>query len=611
MFLKQLKQIIVSGIWKDIKRNKGAIQAGNSHGILSDITDGRAYRELLSEGQFLSEPNNITVVMNTDGVNLYSSSKVELWPIFLALNEMSPATRFARDNMILVGIWQGKGKPPFTLYLDVFSKEMNSLRDIGTNICIGSEYIKVKIGVVVSTLDLPAKAAALNMSLFNGAQACITCEEPGKMVTQGKGHARCYPYRSEADRYPLRTSDNIKREMASATDRKRVKGFRGISGLVALDGFDLVRGIVPDYMHGLLLGITKNLLGKWFSPTQSGRPYFVGKELKTLSKCLCNISPPDFIERLPRDLEKHYSHFKATELQAWLLYYGVPCLMGILPNDYLDHFAKLSEASFILLGDCITTDALSRADKLMDEFYAEFSNLYGEGSCGLNVHNAGVHLAFYVAEWGPVWAWSCFAFEDSNAVLLQAVHGTGNVVNQIMRFKQAQAVIRKFGHSANKKWTKTKEVVNCCIAGKEKPLPMSVLAESIMEGLRVQHINDILKVDRVLKGSQKFYSADYTRMKRRICNTVLLDNDRLGSVKHFVMVENVVYAVVSLLNVDYDTVNQHMTAGKHLIPVRQTNETVIVMVEELLETVLYIKCRNDSGVFISRMPNKHGHSVFK
>jgi hypothetical protein len=40
-----------------------------------------------------------------------------------------------------------------------------------------------------------------------------------------------------------------------------------ISGLVALDGFDLVRGVVPDYMHGLLLGITKAMLG--FCPEHS------------------------------------------------------------------------------------------------------------------------------------------------------------------------------------------------------------------------------------------------------------------------------------------------------------------------------------------------------
>ena len=61
----------------------------------------------------------------------------------------------------------------------------------------------------------------------------------------------------------------------------------------------------------------------------------------------------------------------------------------ILPDIYLQHFAKLSEATYILLGDCITAHALGGANMLLDEFYTEFEAMYGGGgSCGLNVHNA-------------------------------------------------------------------------------------------------------------------------------------------------------------------------------------------------------------------------------
>ena len=37
--------------------------------------------------------------------------------------------------------------------------------------------------------------------------------------------------------------------------------------------FDIVLGIVPDYMHGVLMGVTKTLLSKWFSPSQSKQPF--------------------------------------------------------------------------------------------------------------------------------------------------------------------------------------------------------------------------------------------------------------------------------------------------------------------------------------------------
>lgn len=75
------------------------------------------------------------------------------------------------------------------------------------------------------------------------------------------------------------------------------------------------------------------------------------------------------MERLPRDLEQNYTHFKATELQAWLLYYALPCLCGILPEIYLHHFALLSEGIYMLLGDHITNENLRRAEGILSKIF--------------------------------------------------------------------------------------------------------------------------------------------------------------------------------------------------------------------------------------------------
>jgi len=57
---------------------------------------------------------------------------------------------------------------------------------------IDVEYqeVTVKVMNICGTCDLPAKASVLNMTLFNGSESCITCEEPGTVVSQGKGHSR-------------------------------------------------------------------------------------------------------------------------------------------------------------------------------------------------------------------------------------------------------------------------------------------------------------------------------------------------------------------------------------------------------------------------------------
>lgn len=86
---------------------------------IEDIVDGVGYRELCEEGQFLESVENISVIFNSDGIPLYASSKVKLWPIFMAINEEPLSQRFARDNMILAGIWQGKSSPPFQLYFEI------------------------------------------------------------------------------------------------------------------------------------------------------------------------------------------------------------------------------------------------------------------------------------------------------------------------------------------------------------------------------------------------------------------------------------------------------------------------------------------------------------
>ena len=62
---------------------------------------------------------------------------------------------------------------------------------------------------------------------------------------------------------------------------EKTNGFYNVTSLALMPYFDLVMGIVPDYMHGVLLGITKTLMYNWFSATKTKKPYFIGKEVCT------------------------------------------------------------------------------------------------------------------------------------------------------------------------------------------------------------------------------------------------------------------------------------------------------------------------------------------
>lgn len=205
-----------SGVKEDILKQKRATKFRMEMNDTT-ITDGSAYRQIINE--FQGSDFVLTALLNTDGVNLYSSSKFEIWPIFLAINELIPKARFSRENLLLIGIWQGKGKPPFISYFKSISAQLIlSLNTEGIQISIDSLNITVKMKVICGVFDLPAKASILNMMYFNGQYACITCEEPGHSVKQGKGTARCFP--QQKWKYKLRSHSDVLENMQLETVKK-------------------------------------------------------------------------------------------------------------------------------------------------------------------------------------------------------------------------------------------------------------------------------------------------------------------------------------------------------------------------------------------------------
>jgi len=100
--------------------------------------------------------------------------------------------------------------------------------------------------------------------MLNGESGFCTCGEPGRKK-QGTGHTRCYPHREPKERFPLRDSDDIKYNLGPKALL--------LGGLTSMPWFDVVLGIVPDYRHGVLMGITKTLLSKWFSPPKSNNQF--------------------------------------------------------------------------------------------------------------------------------------------------------------------------------------------------------------------------------------------------------------------------------------------------------------------------------------------------
>ena len=63
----------------------------SSDGSICDIYDGAEYKQYSSSGGFLcrlTNPANVSFIMNTDGVAIYRSVSTGVWPVYLAVNEL-------------------------------------------------------------------------------------------------------------------------------------------------------------------------------------------------------------------------------------------------------------------------------------------------------------------------------------------------------------------------------------------------------------------------------------------------------------------------------------------------------------------------------------------
>ena len=177
---------------------------------ITDITKGSGYQALKENGQFLKETSNITLSLFTDGVSLFKSSGVSLWPLYLLMNEIPRKQRFLRKNMILWGVWQGAGKPNMTVFLTPLVQDLNRLYTDGIKLTIGEKEFTCKAKLIVITMDLQARASVLYMTQHNGEFPCNFCMVLGEVVKSGKGHTRAFAY--EENGHHARIVENIRND---------------------------------------------------------------------------------------------------------------------------------------------------------------------------------------------------------------------------------------------------------------------------------------------------------------------------------------------------------------------------------------------------------------
>lgn len=257
----------------------------------------------------------IRLHMNVDGLPLYKSSPVEVWPILCHAG--SPYEVF------LVGFWCGNGKPQdIKEYLNEFVEEI--LKLYNTGIVINDKVYEFRLGRVIA--DAPAKAFLLRWIGHCGYDSCTKCTTHGER----KENRMSFPDLDAT----LRKDDDFKN-----------------CPLSAIPGFSVTRQVVLDYLHLILLGVVKKLLKLM---TKGGRRYrvFDRKTIDHISKKLKIIAekfvPTEFQRKL-RDLT-NLKRWKGTELRQFILY-TVWVITSELSHEGREHLLLLHCAVRLLCSD--------------------------------------------------------------------------------------------------------------------------------------------------------------------------------------------------------------------------------------------------------------------
>ena len=357
--------------------------------------------------------NETTLVLqfNFDGLPLFKSSSMELWPVLCLVRQLN-------HRPFVVGLYCGAKKPgSLSDYLQDFVQELSTLLKKGVS--CGDVHYGLELGCFVC--DAPARAFLKNVKSHTAYYGCDKCKQKGVYI-EGR---MTFPNTDAS----LRTDEEV-RQMSDDAHH------HGPTPLAVLP-VGLATGVVFDYMHLVCLGVCRRLINFWLrGPIHKGDSVASRLSAGTIRQLclkiakLCNSIPTEFA-RKPRSVYE-VDRWKATEFRLFLLYTGPVLLCGVLSEVVYNHFLLLSVGITLLVSPKFCGPYADYAHSLLCLFVQQARHLYGEEFVVYNVHGL-THLAADVKRHGSLDCFSAFPYENKLKELKKLVRKPSCPLPQIIR----------------------------------------------------------------------------------------------------------------------------------------------------------------------------------
>lgn len=362
----------------------------------------------------ISSLEKIVIDVNIDGLPLFKSSRVQLWPILIRVVNCRSV------SVLPVGIYVGVKKPDcIASYLEDFVNEMKDIMENG--VLTAEHHLSIEIRAVVC--DAPAKAFICGVPGHVAFHGCTKCTQVGKKI------GNVLTYSTEAGE--LITDDDFEtRKYLNHHSNK----FKDTKTPLENLGIKMISQVSIDSMHLLDLGVMKKFLlrvlqGNMIIKVTKNNKICMSKKLELLRKSI----PKEFV-RKPRSFED-IAHWKATEFRQFLLYTGIVVFKDELTDDAYYVFLLLHCACRLLLWPKSYLNNIETAKQLLELFVHNFPLIFGDSSVSYNIHNL-LHLADSVKAIGIMSGSSAYDFENYLQTMKKYVKKPTDILQQI--FKKVQ-----------------------------------------------------------------------------------------------------------------------------------------------------------------------------
>uniref|UniRef100_A0A1I8GBY1 Transposase domain-containing protein n=1 Tax=Macrostomum lignano TaxID=282301 RepID=A0A1I8GBY1_9PLAT len=316
------------------------------------------------------------------------------------------------------------------------------------------EGVNIKIRKLDFICDAPARSFICKTLGHNSHAGCFYCRSIGKTVDRRVVYPTTAGESRTAEDYRTGSESNQR---------------AGPSPLMQLPGLEFPQCIPPDYMHLVCLGTVRKLFHFLFATDDGRHCKLRPSDIAALSDEVQKVAPftPSEFQRRPRRIDRELSHFKASELKNFVLYFGPVIFRRFLPVLLYKNFLLLHFAIYVFM----TPELLSHpeifryAAAALTMFVSDAHKLYGNSVMSHNTHVL-LHLPEFVRSFGSLSNFCAFPFENYLSHLKKRLRvtrfTTAHLLAQMLNVREMLTT----NPASSLRYSPTpKPPNNCCVIG--------------------------------------------------------------------------------------------------------------------------------------------------